>query len=79
MSDLSHSFRIQPRSSGRAFLVAKCDHALGGECRWPLWLQPATGTMWQWDGNVEAPTINPSIDCKGGCGRHFTLTSGEAS
>lgn len=72
-------FHVQDRGSGRGFLVLECDHTLAGECRFPLWSKPATGTMWQWDGNFEAPTINPSINCRGGCERHFTMTKGEAS
>ena len=32
--------------------------------------------VWQWDGNVERPTISPSINCHGGCGRHYTVING---
>lgn len=34
--------------------------------------------VWQWDGNVESPTITPSIDCVD-CKRHFVVTNGVAS
>lgn len=40
--------------------------------------------VWQWDGNVEHPTIKPSINCisekdgkpTGGCGWHGFITNG---
>jgi Family of unknown function (DUF6527) len=32
--------------------------------------------VWQWDGDVEKPTIKPSINCVGGCGAHFFITTG---
>lgn len=70
-------WRIEPdvRRPGRAKLFIACErgasHASGQgrECAFSLWQQPARGATWQWDGNVEAPTITPSIDCHGGCAR----------
>jgi hypothetical protein len=32
--------------------------------------------VWQWDGNIEKPTITPSIQIIGGCGWHGYLTAG---
>lgn len=40
--------------------------------------------VWQWDGNIERPTITPSINCiaekdgepTGGCGWHGFITNG---
>jgi hypothetical protein len=40
--------------------------------------------VWQWDGNMERPTLYPSIDCiavkdgkpTGGCGWHGFITNG---
>jgi len=32
--------------------------------------------IWQWDGNVDKPTIKPSINCVGGCGWHGWITDG---
>jgi hypothetical protein len=77
------NWRIVPRSFGKATLYIECEH--GGvdhgrgvrECARSLWQQPASGCMWQWDGNVERPFITPSINCQGGCGRHFTMKAGE--
>lgn len=67
---------IEPRPNGNAFLVASCP--VKGHCRFPVWTCPAEGTMWQWDGNIDRPTVSPSIDCRGGCGQHFTVVEGTA-
>lgn len=32
---------------------------------------------WHWDGNMQAPTITPSIGCDAKCGWHGHITSGE--
>lgn len=32
---------------------------------------------WQWDGNVEAPTLTPSIGCDQRCGWHGHIINGE--
>jgi hypothetical protein len=74
-------FRVVERDAGRAFLYLACEHGCnhgGGqrECAFGLWTSPARNKTWQWDGNVERPTITPSIDCQGGCGRHFTMVNG---
>lgn len=33
--------------------------------------------IWHWDGNVEEPTLTPSIGCDHRCGWHGQLTKGE--
>jgi len=33
--------------------------------------------FWHWDGNIEQPTITPSIGCDTRCGQHMTITNGE--
>lgn len=49
--------------------------------------KPAMKPSWQWDGNVDNPTLHPSINCLacnpnnpnekfGGCGWHAWLTAG---
>lgn len=40
---------------------------------------PAEHPVWHWDGNVEQPTLTPSISCDAPmrCGRHWTITNGE--
>lgn len=37
---------------------------------------PASHPSWHWDGNVETPTLSPSINCIGGCGWHGFLQAG---
>lgn len=77
-------FRIEEREGqpGRATLYLVCErgacHVSGQvrECAFSLWPHAAQERTWQWDGNVAAPTIRPSIDCRGGCGRHFFMTAG---
>ena len=32
--------------------------------------------IWAWDGNLDRPTITPSIDCSKGCGWHGFITEG---
>lgn len=39
--------------------------------------KPTDRPSWQWDGNVYAPTLTPSINCVGGCKWHGFLTKGE--
>lgn len=36
---------------------------------------------WEWDGNIEKPTITPSIGCDDAprCGRHSVISNGEQS
>jgi hypothetical protein len=33
--------------------------------------------VWGWDGNLERPTLNPSINCVGGCGWHGHIVGGD--
>jgi hypothetical protein len=65
---------------GKAFLIVEgCPRQ---KCCIPLTTGPAvhSGDMkrWHWDGNVEKPTITPSVNCngQGGCGWHVTITNG---
>lgn len=39
----------------------------------------AVGASWRWDGNREAPTITPSINCEKICGWHGYITAGKFS
>jgi hypothetical protein len=76
-------YRIVPREGDLAWLRVECPNgvqrpgATTRECQFSLWRRPAEGVMWQWDGNTEKPTISPSVNCHGGCGRHFTMIQGE--
>lgn len=38
--------------------------------------KPSGAPTWSWDGNVEQPTLNPSINCNGGCGWHGYMRAG---
>lgn len=69
------------RREGVAFLHVLCPHTSMGYCEFKVWRKPARvpDLRWHWDGSEHAPTISPSVDCKGGCGRHFTVTSGVPS
>jgi hypothetical protein len=43
-------------------------------------LKNALGFGWTWDGNEEAPTLSPSVDCRvedGGCGWHGWIRAGK--
>jgi len=66
---------------GVAFLHVLCPVTSMGYCMFRIWTQPARveDLRWHWDGSEHAPTISPSIDCKGGCARHFTVTRGEVA
>lgn len=79
-------WRVVLREADKAYLMLECERGTYRgmdykECPRSLWQQPPlaveeVAVMWNWDGNVEAPTILPSIDCKGGCLRHFTMIKG---
>ncbi len=72
------AFYVQPREDDptRGHLILQCSHSSSGECHFGLWGRPAVDITWQWNGSIDKPTISPSINCKGGCGRHFTITDG---
>lgn len=60
----------------------RCAVLLGPTCV----MRPTSDALciWAWDGNVEAPTLTPSINClaekdgkpTGGCGWHGFITAG---
>lgn len=77
-SSNERAFFVESTHDGKAYLRIKCDRGPDGTCHFSLWQQPAQGVMWQWDGNIEQPTISPSINCQGGCGRHWVITKGVA-
>ncbi len=59
------------------YLNVECEGGYQGICPFPIWTKPHGGTMWNWDGNIEQPTIRPSIACQV-CGWHKTITKGVA-
>jgi hypothetical protein len=66
---------IDVRDDGRAKVEFPCPGKKSETCMQSVWQRPATGCMWQWDGNREAPTLSPSIDCQI-CGWHGFIVAG---
>ena len=65
---------IQFRCRGGKNRICSVDVTLG-----PAVEADAQGKRrWQWDGNMEAPTLVPSIGCDAKCGWHGHITAGEA-
>lgn len=58
-----------------------CPNGKNRICEIPLTLGPAQAAVedrrWHWDGNMEAPTITPSIGCESRCGWHGNIINGE--
>lgn len=38
--------------------------------------KPSAKPSWRWDGNLDRPTLKPSINCVGGCGWHGFVIEG---
>ena len=64
----------------RRKLIIDCPRRDGEKCEvllkpWPIQNCPT----WTWDGNRDAPTLSPSINCngKGGCGWHGFIKAGK--
>lgn len=58
----------------------RCPNGKNRQCQIQLTLGEQTDgppRRWHWDGNVEAPTITPSIGCDQRCGWHGHITNGE--
>lgn len=79
----SESSKIVVRMAVKAYLEVQCEKSPHGCCLFAVSREPAHVNdggvhIWQWDGNINQPTLTPSIDCKG-CGRHFIVTKGNAA
>lgn len=48
-----------------------------GKCDVRLTEGPAVHPRWHWDGNLEKPTLTPSVGCDKRCGWHGHITNGE--
>lgn len=60
---------------GGRFLMYTCPR--GRVCGVPI--RPhvlPNGAGWAWDGDEDAPTLAPSINCVGGCGWHGFVVAG---
>jgi hypothetical protein len=81
-----HSVQGYPGSTGHIMFICpnnkRCSVLIG-----PTFVQrPTKDTLciWGWDGNLDKPTLTPSINCiaekdgkpTGGCGWHGFITSG---
>jgi len=68
---------------GITAIVFWCPNGTKRLCDIPLTLGPpieaSADRRWHWDGNMEAPTITPSIGCENRCGWHGHITNGEAT
>lgn len=80
--------RVFVRDEHRAYVQLDCrprkdadgNDLVGGHCRFRLTRGPAVNGSpadqhWHWDGNVDVPTISPSIDCTS-CKKHVTIVQG---
>jgi hypothetical protein len=65
------SIAPHPTRIERAYLKLQCAKA----CTIPLGLEPPKLPRWHWDGNMQAPTVTPSINCST-CGLHISITKG---
>lgn len=65
---------------GISAIEFRCPVAKNGknnQCQIPVTLGPAENGKWHWDGNMEAPTLSPSIGCDHRCGWHGHIVKGE--
>lgn len=64
-------------------IVFFCPSAPGRMCMIGLTLGPQEDTperrRWHWDGNMEQPSLTPSIGCDRRCGWHGHVTAGKWS
>lgn len=79
--DTPHTFFINPDADGpgKAHIFYHCPRDKGN-CSVPLAKPNRLGYVWRWDGNMDAPTLTPSINCmekNGGCGWHGHVKGGD--
>lgn len=58
--------------------VQHCPKSKWGVCFIQIHRDPPVHPIWHWDGNVERPTIVPSIGCDRRCGKHVTIMNGQS-
>jgi hypothetical protein len=73
------TMRIDDNGPLRKRLYFGCPRRPGTECSVLLKPWPISAPTWDWDGNEEAPTLLPSINCNGtgGCGWHGFIKAGK--
>lgn len=71
--------RIDHYGPNRDRIYFACPNRPGSECSVLLKPWPINAPTWTWDGNEEAPTLTPSINCNGvgGCGWHGFIQQGK--
>jgi hypothetical protein len=64
-------------------ITFRCPLSERGTCMIPVTLGPpipdAAHRRWHWDGNMQAPTLSPSVNCSGmvrRCGWHGVIEAG---
>ena len=72
-------FRREGEKAENVRIVYGCPRRPGSSCSVPVRGEslPNGAGPWGWDGNLENPTITPSINCVGGCGWHGFITAGK--
>lgn len=72
-------FRREGEDAANVRIVFGCPLRPGSSCSVPVRGEslPNGAGPWGWDGNLESPTLTPSINCVGGCGWHGFITAGQ--
>jgi hypothetical protein len=73
------AIEIEDYGPKRKRLWFDCPRRLGERCMVLLKPWPINAPTWDWDGNEQAPTLSPSINCNGtgGCGWHGFIQAGK--
>jgi hypothetical protein len=74
-------FQFQPVTQDGVtgeYLLYTCPRHPGSMCGVPLkpLSNPPHNSGWTFDGNRDAPTLAPSVNCVGGCGWHGWIQAG---
>lgn len=74
------AFTYQRNHAGVIYLMAACCPGCGRQGGMQLYhkgiAKPNQGESWEWDENIEEPTLKPSVNCEGCCGWHGYLRKG---
>lgn len=62
---------------GKAWFNALCPCGCGDPFMIPIQTGPKQDGSWEWDGNMEVPTLSPSILRIGGCAWHGFFQAGK--
>ena len=67
--------RLEPVTCAR-LLIAEGPHSAAHGVKRDPQNQNGGRAQWDWDGNREAPTLSPSINCESHCGWHGYIRAG---